>query len=53
MLEPDAGRYVHLRLPRLRPECLDRVEALAHKHAIDRDFARRLAAELHRYEEAA
>jgi hypothetical protein len=26
---------------------------LADKHGIDRDFARRLAAELHRYEEAA
>jgi hypothetical protein len=32
-----------------RPECLDRVEALADKHGIDRDFARRLGAELHRY----
>jgi hypothetical protein len=53
MLEPDAGGYVHIRPRRLRPECLDRVEALADKHAIDRDFARRLAAELHRYEEAA
>jgi hypothetical protein len=38
---------------RVRPECLDRVEALADRHGIDRDFARRLGAELHRYEEAA
>jgi hypothetical protein len=37
----------------LPPECHDRVEALADKHGIDRDFARRLAAALHRYEEAA
>lgn len=37
----------------LLPECLDRVEALADKHGIDRDFSRRLAAGLHRYEEAA
>ena len=35
------------------PECLDRVEALADKHGIDRDFARRLAAALHGYQEAA
>jgi ribosome assembly protein YihI (activator of Der GTPase) len=51
--ELDAGRYVHIRPQRLPPECLDRVEALADKHGIDRDFARRLAAELHRYEDAA
>ena len=48
MREPDAGRYVHIRPRRLPPECLDRVEALADKHGIDRDVARRLAAELHR-----
>ena len=53
MREPDAGRYVHSRPRRLRPGCPDRVEALADKHGIDRDFARRLADELHRYEEAA
>jgi hypothetical protein len=53
MREPDAGRYVHIRPRRLRPGCPDRVEALADKHGIDRDFARRLADELHRYEEAA
>jgi hypothetical protein len=53
MREPDAGRYVHIRPRRLPPEWLDRVEALADKHGIDRDFARRLAAELHHYEEAA
>jgi hypothetical protein len=47
--ELDAGRYVHIRPRRLPPECLNRVEALADKHGIDRDFARRLAAELHRY----
>jgi hypothetical protein len=50
---PDASRYVHIRPRRQPSECLDRVEALADKHGIDRDFARRLAAELHRYEEAA
>jgi hypothetical protein len=44
---------VHIRPQRLPPECLDRVDALADNHGIDRDFARRLAAELHRYEEAA
>jgi hypothetical protein len=54
MVKPDpssmcADRH-RVRLP---PECLDRVEALADKHGIDRDFARRLAAELHRYEEEA
>ena len=43
MREPDAGRYVHIRPRRLPPECLDRVEALADKHGIDRDFARRTA----------
>jgi hypothetical protein len=43
MREPDAGRYVHLRPRRLRPECLDRVEALADEHGIDRDIARRAA----------
>ena len=37
----------------LPPECLVRVEALADKHGIDRDFARRLAAALHSYQEAA
>jgi ribosome assembly protein YihI (activator of Der GTPase) len=51
--ELDAGRHVHIRPQRLPPECLDRVEALADKHGIDRDFASRLAAELHRYEDAA
>jgi len=33
--EPDAGRYVDIR--RRRPECLERVDALADKHGIDRD----------------
>jgi hypothetical protein len=47
MREPDAGSYVHIRPRRLPPECLDRVEALADKHRIERDVARRLAAELH------
>ena len=51
--EPDAGRYVHIRPRRLPPECLDRVDALADKHHVDREFARRIAAELHRYQEAA
>jgi hypothetical protein len=53
MREPDAGRDVHIRPRRVRPECPDRVEALDDKHGIDRDFARRLGAELHRYAEAA
>jgi hypothetical protein len=53
MREPDAGRYVHIRPRRLPPEGLDRVKALADKHGIDRDVARRLAAEPHRYAEAA
>jgi hypothetical protein len=53
MREPDAGRYVHIRPRRLRAECADRVEAHADKHGIDRDLARRLWAEPHRYEEAA
>ena len=51
--EPDAGRYVHIRPRQLPPECLDRVDALADRHRIDRKFARRIAAELHWYEEAA
>ena len=51
--EADAGRCVHIRPRRLRPECLDGVEALADRHGVGRDFARRLGAELHRYEEAA
>ena len=51
--EPDAGRYVHIRPRQLPPACLDRVDALADKHHIDRDLARRMAAELHRYQEAA
>ena len=44
---------MHIGPRRLPPECLDGGEALADKHGIDRDFARRLAAELLRYEEAA
>ena len=51
--EPDAGRYVHIRPRRLPPECLDRIDALADAHRIDRDLARRIAAELHHYDEAA
>jgi hypothetical protein len=51
--EPDAGRYVHIRPRQLPPQCLDRVDALADKHGVDRDLARRMAAELHRYQEAA
>jgi hypothetical protein len=38
---------------RLPPGSLDRVDALADNHGIDRDFARWLAAEQHRYEGAA
>ena len=51
--EPDAGRYVHIRPRRLPPKCLDGIDALADKHGIDRDVARRMAAELHHYDEAA
>jgi hypothetical protein len=41
---PSAARDVHIRPRRLPPECLDGVEALADKHGIDRDFARRMRA---------
>ena len=51
--EPDAGRYVHIRPRQLPPECLDRIDALADKHRIDRGLARRIAAELHHYDAAA
>jgi hypothetical protein len=51
--EPDAGRYVHVMPRQLPPKCLDRIDAIADRHRIDRDVARRLAAELHRYDEAA
>jgi hypothetical protein len=34
-------------------KCLDRIDALADKHRIDRDLARRMAAELDHYDEAA
>jgi hypothetical protein len=51
--EPDAGRYVHIRPRQLPPECLDRVDALAAKRRVDRDFARPIAVELHRYQQAA
>ena len=51
--EPDAGRYVHIRPRQLPRECLDRVDALADKHRIDRGLARRMAADLHRYQAAA
>ena len=51
--EPDAGRYVHIQPRQLPPECLDHVDALAGKHRIDRDLARRMAAELDHYDEAA
>jgi hypothetical protein len=52
MREPDAGRYVHP-APAAAARVPGRVEALADKHGIDRDVARQLAAELHRYAEAA
>jgi len=51
--EPDAGRYVHVRPRQLPPKCLDRIDAFADKHHIDRDLARRMAAELDRYDRAA
>jgi hypothetical protein len=51
--EPDAGRYVHVRPRQLPPECLDRIDAVADEHRIDRDVARRIAAELHHYDQAA
>ena len=53
MREPDAGRHIHIRPRQLPPECLDRIDALADKHRIDRDLARRMAAELDHYDEAA
>jgi hypothetical protein len=51
--EPEAGRYVHVKPRRLPSQCLDRVDAIADEHGLDRDLARRLAAELHDYDEAA
>ena len=51
--EADAGRYVHVTPRQLPPKCLDRIDALADTHSIDRDVARRMAAELHHYDEAA
>jgi hypothetical protein len=51
--EPDAGRYVHVTPRRLPPECLDRIDAIADEHRIESDLARRIAAELHHYDEAA
>jgi hypothetical protein len=53
MREAEAGRYVHVRPRRLPHECLDRIDAIADKHRIDRELARRMAAELHHYDEAA
>jgi hypothetical protein len=51
--EPEAGRYVHVKPRGLPPECLDRVDAIADEHRIDRDIARRVAAQLHHYDQAA
>ena len=34
-------------------KCLDRIDALADKHRIDRDLARRMTAEQDHYDEAA
>lgn len=51
--EPDAGRYVHVTPRQLPPKCLDRIDALADEHRIDRDVARRMAAERHHYDAAA
>ena len=34
-------------------KCLDRIDALADKHRIERDLARRMSAELDHYDEAA
>jgi hypothetical protein len=50
-LEVDA----HMRVRGVsRPtKCLDRIDALADKHRVDRDLARRMAAELDHYDEAA
>lgn len=53
MREPDAGRHIHIRPRQLPPECLDRIDALADKHRIERDLARRMAAEQDHYDEAA
>ena len=53
MREPDAGRYVHVTPRHLPPKCLDCIDALADEHGINRDLARRMAADLHQYDEAA
>jgi hypothetical protein len=53
MREPDAGRYVHIRPRQLPPKCLNRIDAVADKHGIDRDLARRMAADLGQYHQAA
>jgi hypothetical protein len=53
MREPDAGRYVHIRPRQLAPKCLNRIDAVADMHGIDRDLARRMAADLDHYHEAA
>ena len=37
----------------IQANCLDRIDALADKHHIDRDLARRMAAEQDEYDEAA
>ena len=53
MRESDAGRHIHIRPRQLPPECLDRIDALADKHRIERDLARRMAAEVDHYDQAA
>jgi hypothetical protein len=53
MREPDAGRYVHISPRQLPPKCLNRIDAVADQHGIDRDLARRMAADLDHYHEAA
>ena len=48
MREPEAGRHIHIRPRHLAPECLDRIDALADRHGLERGLVRRIATELHR-----
>jgi hypothetical protein len=48
MREPDAGRHIHIQPRHLAPECLDRIDALAERHGVERELVRRIATELHR-----
>jgi hypothetical protein len=48
-----APSYTTDSLTETQAKCLDRIDALADKHRIDRDLARRMAAEEDHYDEAA